>query len=71
MTVARFHLTFDYPGRNGETIVGSQVVARTSIEDAAEYVAAQRRLASIHIRTCNGEVVDRMFTFGPSKAEAA
>jgi hypothetical protein len=68
----RFHLTFNYPGRNGETIVGQQTVTRDSIEDAAEYVAAQRGLASIHVRTSNGEAVDRLFTFGPSQnSEAA
>lgn len=63
----RFNLSFDYPGRDGETIVGSQVVARASIEDAAEYLAAQRGLSSIRIRTCNGVSVDRLFTFAPSE----
>jgi hypothetical protein len=66
----RFALTFDYPGRNGETIVGQQTVPRDSIEDAAEYVATQRGLSFIHVRTCNGEVVERDFTFGPSERVA-
>jgi hypothetical protein len=67
---ARFHLTFEYPDRLGAKATGSQTVTRDTIEDAAEYVAAQRRLASIKIRTCNGEVVDREFTFGPSERVA-
>lgn len=62
-----FHLTFNYPGRNGETIVGSQTVTRDSIEDAAEYVATQRGLSFIRVRTCDGEVVERAFTFAPSE----
>jgi hypothetical protein len=71
----RFHLSFDYPGRNGETIVGSQVVIRESLESAAEYVATQRKLASIHIRRRilpdGVEMIDRRFTFGPSEKVAA
>jgi hypothetical protein len=68
----RFALTFDYPGHCGETIVGSHILTRDSLEDAAERVARERGRTSIHIRTCNGEVVDREFTFGPSqKSEAA
>jgi hypothetical protein len=66
----RFHLTFNYPGRNGETIVGQQTVTRDSIEDAAEYVATQRGLSFIHVRTWDGEVVERDFTFGPSEKVA-
>jgi hypothetical protein len=67
----RFHLTFNYPGRNGETIVGSQTVTRGSLEDAAEYVATQRGLSFIHVRTCDGEAVERGFTFAPSETSEA
>jgi hypothetical protein len=67
----RFHLTFEYPGTCGETVVGKPVtVTRETLQDAAEYCATQRRLTSIHIRTCNGEVVEREFTFGPSERAA-
>jgi hypothetical protein len=68
--MTRFALTFDYPGHKGETITGSQTVTRDTIEEAAEYVAHQRALRSIHIRTSNGETVDRLFTFGPSEKVA-
>jgi hypothetical protein len=68
----RFALTFEYPDRLGAKATGSQTVTRETLQDAAEYIATQRGLASIHIRTCNGEAVEREFTFGPSgKAEAA
>lgn len=67
----RLALTFEYPDRLGAKASGSQTITRDSIEDAAEYVATQRGLSFIHVRTCDGEVVERAFTFGPSVAEAA
>lgn len=67
----RFHLTFNYPGTRGECVSGSLWTVRDSIEDAAEHIAAQRGLTSIHIRTCNGEVVEREFTFGPGEKSEA
>jgi hypothetical protein len=67
----RFALTFDYPGTCGETVMGDQVVTCDSIEDAARFLASQRHLKAIHIRTCNGEVVEREFTFGPSERVTA
>lgn len=67
----RLHLTFEYPDRLGAKATGSQTVTRETLEDAAEYIVTQRPgLASIHIRTCNGEVVERDFTFGPSEKVA-
>lgn len=67
----RFALTFEYPDRLGAKTTGSQTVTRDSLEDAAEYIVTQRPgLTSIHIRTCNGEVVEREFTFGPSERAA-
>lgn len=68
----RFALTFDYPDRLGAKTTGSQTVTRDTLEDAVAYIAAQRPrlVASIHIRTCNGEVVEREFTFGPSERAA-
>lgn len=66
----RFALTFEYPDRLGAKTTGSQTVTRDTLEDAVAYVATQRRLTSIHIRTCNGEVVEREFTIGPSEKVA-
>jgi hypothetical protein len=66
----RLALTFNYPDRLGAKTTGSQTVTRDTLQDAAEYIASQRGLASIHIRTCNGEVVERDFTFGPSEKVA-
>jgi hypothetical protein len=66
----RFALPFDYPGTHNETVVGTHILSRDTLQDAAEHIATQRGLASIHIRTCNGEVVDREFTFGPSERVA-
>jgi hypothetical protein len=70
----RFHLTFDYPGTLGETVVGSQVVIRDSLESAVEYIASQRGLASIHVRRRilddGVEMIDRRFTFAPSEKVA-
>jgi hypothetical protein len=67
----RFALTFEYPDRLGAKTTGSQTVTRDTLEEAVEYIVTQRPgLASIHIRTCNGEVVEREFTFGPSERVA-
>lgn len=67
----RFALTFSYPGTHNETVVGTHILTRDSFEEAVEHVARERGLASIHIRTCNGEDVERMFTFGPSERAVA
>lgn len=66
----RFALTFDYPGTLRETVVASHTLTRDTFEEAVEYAARSRGLTSIHIRTCNGEVVEREFTFGPSDVKA-
>jgi hypothetical protein len=67
----RFHLTFDYPDRLGAKAVARHTVTAETIEDAAEYAAAQRSgLPWIHIRTSNGETVNRLFTFSPSERVA-
>jgi hypothetical protein len=69
-----FHLTFDYPDRLGATVTGSQVVIADSLEAAAEYIASQRGLASIHARRRilpdGVEMIGRNFTFGPSEKVA-
>jgi hypothetical protein len=66
----RFALTFAYPGTCGETVVGTHILSRDTLQEAVEHLARERGLASIHIRTCNGEDVEREFTFGPSEKVA-
>jgi hypothetical protein len=70
----RFALTFDYPDRLGAKTTGSQTVIADSLESAAEYIASQRGLASIHVRRRilpdGVEMIDREFTFGPSEKVA-
>lgn len=70
----RFHLTFDYPDRHGAIVAGQHVVISDSLESAVEYIASQRRLASIHVRRRilpdGVEVIDRRFTFAPSEKVA-
>jgi hypothetical protein len=66
----RFALTFDYPGTCGETVVGTHILSRDTLREAVEHVARERGLTSIHVRTCNGEDVDRRFTFVPSEKVA-
>lgn len=66
----RFALTFDYPGTCGETVIGKHTLTRETLEKAVEHAANVRGVASIHVRTINGEAVDRLFTFGTSERVA-
>jgi len=60
-----FDLTFHYDGRHDSSVVGRQTVVAADLEFAAQKVAWSRNVTWIHVRTANGEVVDRRFDFIP------